>query len=78
MSDLSEKDLTDRLIGKDFGRYGKGLPKLYKSLVTGNEYDYHTYTNHGHGGVYRGYNDLPKEEYPYTIIYEVNKPTWMK
>jgi hypothetical protein len=38
---------------------------------TGNEYPKEEYTNHGHGGVYRGFKDLPKDEYPYTIKYLV-------
>lgn len=28
------------------------------------------YINHGFGGVYRGFKDLPHDEYPYTIKYK--------
>lgn len=36
---------------------------------TGNEYPKSEYINHGHGGIYRGWKDLPLDEYPYTIKY---------
>ncbi len=58
----------------------KEKPKYWKSLKTGNLYDYEEYSNHGHGGWHSGFvpgegmitkNDLPKDEYPYTIVYEV-------
>lgn len=67
---LTDEELTNRLIGKDFG--ARGRPKLYKSLITGKTYDYEMYSNHGQGGNWRGYQDLPKEEYPYTVIYDEN------
>ena len=65
----SDKELTDLLIGVDFGKPMKGKPKYHKSTVTGNMYDYMEYTNHGYGGVKHGYMDLPKDEYPYLLIY---------
>lgn len=64
-----ENDLTDRLIGKDFGTPMKGRPKYYMSTVTSNKYDYKDYINHGYGGIKHGYIDLPKDEYPYLLIY---------
>lgn len=69
MNGLSEEELTNRLIGKDFGKV-KGKPKFYKSLVTGKEYSYEEYINHGKGGIYRGFLDLPSDEYPYIVIYD--------
>jgi hypothetical protein len=39
---------------------------------TGNEYSKEEYINHGKGGVYRGFKDLPKDEYPYTIKYKLS------
>jgi hypothetical protein len=48
------------------------IPYVWKSLVTGKEYPFHRYTNHGFGGEYRGYKDLPAEGYPYTLIYIEN------
>ena len=41
---------------------------------TGNKYPIATYINHGKGGIYKGFKDLPKDEYPYTIeyVYEYN------
>lgn len=38
---------------------------------TGNEYPKDEYDNHGHGGIYRGKLDLPRDEYPYTVKYEI-------
>jgi hypothetical protein len=38
---------------------------------TGNEYPKDEYCNHGKGGIYRGFKDLPEDEYPYTIKYKV-------
>lgn len=38
---------------------------------TGKEYPKHEYSPHGKGGVYRGFKDLPKDDYPYTIKYRV-------
>ncbi len=55
-------------------------PLFHKSLVTGKEYPYDEYTNHGWGGVKRGFKDLPAAEYPYTIIYESPenyRPLWL-
>lgn len=37
---------------------------------TGNKYPVKEYINHGFGGIYRNFKDLPKDEYPYTIEYE--------
>lgn len=51
-------------------------PKNWKSLLTGNEFLYLEYSNHGHGGEYKGYKDLPKGEYPYTIVYEEDNGFW--
>lgn len=36
---------------------------------TGNKYSKQEYLNHGKGGVYKGFKDLPENEYPYTIKY---------
>ena len=44
--------------------------KNWRSLVNGNTYPIETHENHGHGCVYKGMQDLPKEEYPFTIDYE--------
>lgn len=40
---------------------------------TGKEYPKDEYCNHGKGGTYQGFKDLPKDEYPYTIKY-LTKP----
>lgn len=45
----------------------KDKPTYWVSLVDGSKYDYIKYANHGKGGTYRGYIDLPKELYPYTL-----------
>lgn len=54
-------------------------PISYKSLKTGNEYPYEEYSNHGKGGWHSAFvpnlgmvskNDLPKDEYPYTLTYQ--------
>jgi hypothetical protein len=74
---LSEEELTNRLISKDVEVYGKRVIKFYKSTVTGKEYEYGDYANHGYGGIKNGYKDLPLDEYPYTFIYETIKPIWM-
>lgn len=52
-------------------------PKCWKSLVTGNEFDYETHANiEEQRGIKK---PLPKDEYPYTIIYkEPEKPLWMQ
>ena len=47
------------------------VPSVWKSLLNGNKYN-----NHGYGGVKDGKMDLPKEEYPFTIIYVNNKITF--
>jgi hypothetical protein len=62
------KELTNRLIGKDFGK-PKGTPKYYKSLLTGNTFIFEEYSNHGYGGIKHGLKDLPHDQYPYTILY---------
>lgn len=51
----------------------KTKPDLWLSLKSGKTYDYYVYANHGHGGIHMGKLDLPKDEYPYTIIYEEYK-----
>lgn len=48
----------------------KDKPTHWKSLKTENLYSYTEYINHGYGGEKMGYLDLPKEEYPYTLIYQ--------
>lgn len=65
---MTDNELTIRLIGRDFG-LDKTKPKCWKSLKTGKEYSYKDYCNHGKGGEYKGWLDLPKDEYPYTIIF---------
>jgi hypothetical protein len=67
---MSERELTELLIGVDFGKPAKSPPRYYRSDVTGNMYDYKKYNNHGHGGNKYGYEDLPSDGYPYTIIYD--------
>jgi hypothetical protein len=53
-----------------------GLYKHKKKIAThyvgctGNEYSIDEYCNHGKKGIYRGFKDLPKDEYPYTIKYK--------
>lgn len=42
--------------------------KYYKSEITGSEYSFNDYINHGHGGFKSGFKDLPLNEYPYSII----------
>ena len=51
-------------------KYKKVTPTHWVG-VTGNEYPKDEYLNHGWGGIYRGFKDLPKDEYPYTIKYKV-------
>ncbi len=52
-------------------------PKFWKSLLTKNLFPFYEYANHGKGRLYSGYKDLPKDGYPYTIIYEEPKiPLW--
>lgn len=57
----------------------KNKPLYFVSLKTGNKYDYEIYSNHGKGNLHSALvpgfgtitrNDLPKDEYPYTIEYE--------
>jgi hypothetical protein len=62
-------ELTKKLIGKDFGIEGKGKPIFYKSEVSMKEYAYDEYVSVGDGRI----NDLPLDEYPYTIIYSREK-----
>lgn len=66
--DLSSEELTNRLICKE--EHSVSKPEFYVSTVTGKEYDFTMYTNHGKGGIYRGFLDLPSNEYPYTIKYK--------
>jgi hypothetical protein len=59
----------------------RSKPSNWKSLKTGNEFPYDEYCNHGNGTIksgfvdigngreWRSFKDLPKDEYPYTIIY---------
>lgn len=46
---------------------------FYVSKVTGKKYSVEDYTNHGKGGFYKGFNDLPADEYPYSIEYKKEK-----
>lgn len=57
----------------------KNKPLFLVSLKTGNKYDFEVYSNHGKGNLHSALvsgfgtitrNDLPKDEYPYTIEYE--------
>lgn len=48
----------------------KERPKYWKSIKSGELFLYKDYCNHGCGGIKHGMKDLPKEGYPYTIIYE--------
>lgn len=55
----------------------KTKPLFWKSLVTGKEYPYEDYNNHGWGGFKGIHKDLPMTEYPYTIVYAEEKiPAW--
>jgi len=58
--------------------------KAFKSLVTGKEYDWKEYSNHGTGALkagdhperlasFYGKKDLPPNEYPYTLTYNGNR-----
>jgi len=40
--------------------------KYWVSLLNGNKYLCSEYTNHGKGGTFRGFKDLPLNEYPFT------------
>ena len=54
-------------------------PEYWKSLKTNNLFNYNKYNNHGYGGIKRGKEDLPKDEYPYTIKYkEIEIPKWLE
>lgn len=57
----------------------KTKPEFWKSLKTGNLFSYHEFVNHGKGSIYRGLMDLPKGEYPYTLVYEEEKKlAWLR
>lgn len=57
----------------------KTKPKFWVSLITGNKFPYKEYANHGKVIEYRGFKDLPENEYPFTIEYEEPLiPIWMK
>lgn len=57
----------------------KRIPRNWRSLKTGNTFPYDEYVNHGYGGIHRGKKDLPKDEYPYTVDFEIiDDPEWMK
>ena len=43
-------------------------PAIYKSEITGSEYSFEDYSNIG-GESKFGFRDLPKNEYPFKIIY---------
>lgn len=64
---VSDEELTRRLMGKDFGSGLKGKPLYWKSLVTEKEYLYSEFTNIDKAA--HGYFPLPKDEYPYTLVY---------
>ena len=57
------------------------LFKLKKEIAThyvgksGKEYIKDEYSNHGQGNFYRGFLDLPKDDYPYSVKYEI-KPLY--
>ena len=42
---LEEKELTNKLKGKDFGRPGWNKASFYVSLITGNKYSVLDYSN---------------------------------
>lgn len=56
-----------------------GLYHLEERVAThwvsrlGNKFLLIEYSNHGYGGIHHGTKDLPKDEYPYTIQFEVKK-----
>ena len=52
----------------------KSIPAAYKSEVTGKQYSYDEYCNHGWGEIKQGYLDLPHDEYPYTVIFKPHQP----
>lgn len=47
-------------------------PKYWVSLVTGERFLFSLYCNHGKGGKYIGFEDLPLDKYPYTLTYYQN------
>ncbi len=54
------------------------FPKYYVAK-DGRKFEYDKYLNHGYGGKKHGYEDLPKDGYPYTIEFEkIPKPSWWK
>ena len=75
MNNLTEKQLTERLMVENFCT-GIGTPQKYKSLVSEKEYDYYEYKNHGKGGIYKNFLDLPENDYPYTLIYDYKIEKW--
>ncbi len=54
---------------KDY--YRKSEPDNWKSLVTGNLFPYSEYSNIGVDKL--GYKALPKNEYPFTLVYKKTK-----
>jgi hypothetical protein len=68
-----EKESTERLIGKDFGIYGYEKPTHWKSLVTGELYDYKKYINIEEQKF--NWIPLPKEGYPYTSVVIIENMT---
>lgn len=65
---ITNEELTNRLICKE--EHSVSKPEFYVSKVTGKEYDFTMYTNHGYGQIYRGFLDLPIDEYPFVIKYK--------
>ena len=66
----SEEELTNKLIGKDFGRPGWNKAQYHVSLISGNKYltaDYSAVEEPKYG-----FLPLPREDYPYVLEYRAN------
>lgn len=50
-------------------KYKTEIPTHYVG-ITGNEYSFDDYSNHGLGGIKNEKQDLPLDEYPFTIKYK--------
>jgi hypothetical protein len=53
-------------------KYEKSKPTHWVGS-TGTEYSIDEYTNHGYGGIYKGFLDLPLNEYPYFLKFKVER-----
>ena len=67
---MNENERLTLLLKCDTIHNSKLKPKYYKSTITNLLYDYNKYSNHGYGGYKNDKLDLPKNEYPFLILYE--------